>query len=683
MFVILTADWFIWFLVITSVLLMILITTTSWKNTSFRPRLYWSWIILVFAIISGLLCIRWAVESTKRNLQDKLSDLAKTMAITVENMGHENISSDTLEFDPVCINIKRLMKQWVCNIPSVASVYTLRKNDQGEFIFAVDVGQDKNNDGKLEGEDEKGGAFGEVYETNVDDVPEFVSAFEGEAGFNNVPVEDFYGIWVTATEPVFDSNGNVEAILGVDFWANEWLAEISGSKFWPVLFFMLFLVFFFVVQYFVVQHHQIEEQLRSNAADLEKTVSDLTEANRKADAAVKAKGDFLANMSHEIRTPMNAILGFADIIGRKLLQRCLPEELPQYKDTLRLISNSGNDLLTIINDILDFSKADNQQINLENIPISVRRLIENVYLTMQKRLGDNPNVDLIFEPVGPIPEKILGDPTRIRQILNNLIGNAIKFTKEGSIKVQYGLDAEYTQQDQDAESNLLHLYFDITDTGIGIDKEGILRLFKPFSQADSSLTRRFGGTGLGLAISKRLAVMMGGDVTVKSKPGVGSTFRFTLVTTEFFGNTEDSTVEQLRPETSERAGVRLDDCRILAVEDGRVNQIVISAQLKESGASIELADNGQIALEMIDAAEKANRPFDIVLMDMQMPVMDGYEATKILRKNGFTKPIIALTAHALSGDCEKTLEVGCNDYMSKPIDFVSLITKIRSYIDNA
>ena len=684
-FIPLTATWFVWFLIFLVVTLMVLLTIYGWKNKSFRPRLFISWIALFLVIISGLSSVRWAVESTKRNQQEKLFEIAKSMAMTISYMGHEKITLETTEDDRLYIEISRLMEQWICEIPSVASVYTLRKNDLGEFIFIVDPGQDRDNNGRLDGEGDKGNGIGEVYETKIEDVPEFVEAFEGKSGFNGIPVKDAFGTWITATEPIFDSGGKLNAIMGIDFSAQSWLTEINRSRFWPIIFFMSFLIFFFVVQFFLIQNHRAEEQLRTNTVNLEKTVSELIEANRKADAAVKAKGDFLANMSHEIRTPMNAILGFVDIAGRKLLQRCLPEELQQCNDMLRLISSSGNDLLTIISDILDFSKAeaDNTQINLENIPISLRRMVENIRLTMQERLSDKPNVELIFEPVGSFPEKILGDPTRIRQILNNLIGNAIKFTTEGSVKVRYGLCSEYLQQHQNTDPKSQYFYFDVSDTGIGINEEGISRLFQPFSQADSSLTRRFGGTGLGLAISKRLAMMMGGDITVTSEPGKGSTFRFTFNAIEYFGNTEDTTVEKAEYVAPENPNARLENCRILAVEDGRVNQIVISAQISESGATIELADNGQIALDMIEAAEKANKPFDVILMDMQMPVMDGYEATKTLRQRGFTKPIIALTAHALSGDCEKTLEVGCNDYMSKPIDFQKLISKIRSYMDGA
>jgi CheY-like chemotaxis protein len=306
---------------------------------------------------------------------------------------------------------------------------------------------------------------------------------------------------------------------------------------------------------------------------------------------------------------------------------------------------------------------------------------------MQERLSDKENVKLEFKDEGGIPNLILSDPTRLRQILNNLIGNAIKFTASGTVALRYGAEAGI------ASEKPAMLFAEVRDTGIGMTPEQMSRLFQPFSQADSSLTRRFGGTGLGLSISKRLAILLGGDIHVTSKEGEGSAFTLTLPIrepgAEAIRNRNEKRQKQIgfRSSTDSESIVLTDTkplsgLNVLVVEDGRVNQIVISTQLTDAGSLVTLADNGQAAIESIGERESAGVPFDVVLMDMQMPIMDGYEATTRLRSNGYTRPIIAITAHALSGDCEKTLEVGCDAYLSKPVDREQLIHTILEICRN-
>jgi signal transduction histidine kinase/ActR/RegA family two-component response regulator len=438
---------------------------------------------------------------------------------------------------------------------------------------------------------------------------------------------------------------------------------------------------FFGSVYLTVLNQRSLEATERSAAELQVSVVKLTEAKITAEAAVRAKSHFLANMSHEIRTPMNAVMGFANIIGRKLMQRCLPEEREQCSKFVELITNSGNDLLTIINDILDFSKVESNQIEVESIPVSLKEITENIRSIMQERLSDKEDVKLEFTDEGGIPELILNDPTRLRQILNNLIGNAIKFTASGTVALRYGRVAGTTP------GQPTMLFAEVRDTGIGMTPEQMSRLFQPFSQADSSLTRRFGGTGLGLSICKRLAILLGGDIHVTSKEGEGSAFTLTLPIREPDAEAARNWNEKRQKQTGIRistdSGVTaltdtkpLSGLNVLVVEDGRVNQIVISTQLTDAGTKVTLTDNGQAAIESISANESAGTPFDVVLMDMQMPIMDGYEATTRLRSNGYARPIIAITAHALSGDCEKTLEVGCNAYLSKPVNREQLIRTI-------
>ena len=396
-----------------------------------------------------------------------------------------------------------------------------------------------------------------------------------------------------------------------------------------------------------------------------------------AKTASQAKSEFLANMSHEIRTPLTAILGFADV----LLEHGDMGDLLQAEnlEAARTIKRNGEYLLGIINDILDLSKIEAGKMGVERLPCSPFQIVEELTATMRVR-ADAKGLPLKVNYNTPIPETIKTDPTRLRQILINLTANALKFTELGAVSINVSLT-------QTKPRPLLH--FEITDTGVGMTETQARHLFQLFTQADASTARKFGGTGLGLALSKRLAQALGGDVVlVDSAPGVGSCFRTSVATGPLDGVpllTEPS--PQLRASKRIPAGsglapeVNLEGCRILCAEDGPDNQRLIIHLLRRHGALPTIAANGQLAIEAVQAAEQAETPFHVILMDMQMPVLDGYQATSQLRALGFTRPIIALTAHAMSGDREKTLQAGCTDYTTKPINRTRLIETIARHLD--
>jgi PAS domain S-box-containing protein len=384
--------------------------------------------------------------------------------------------------------------------------------------------------------------------------------------------------------------------------------------------------------------------------------------------AARVKSEFLANMSHEIRTPMTAILGYTDLLSDP--EACASDRA-DYIETIR---RNGEHLQRIINDILDLSKIEAGKMALERVACSPVQLVSEVASLMRPRaIGKGLQLDVQFQ--GPLPARIQADPTRVRQILMNLVGNAVKFTETGHVKMGLRmLDGT--------------LRFEVTDTGIGITPEARARLFTAFSQADASTTRRFGGTGLGLTISTRLAQMLGGNVAVESTPGEGSTFFLTLDTGPLEGvpMLEDPIEAEILPAAPRaRSGAtRLHlGGRVLLAEDAPDSQQLISFYLRRAGIQVETAEDGRAACTAALAALVAGRSFDVILMDMQMPRLDGYGATARLRATGYTAPIVALTAHAMEGDREKCIRAGCDDFLAKPIDPDALIETLRGYIQPA
>jgi PAS domain S-box-containing protein len=417
------------------------------------------------------------------------------------------------------------------------------------------------------------------------------------------------------------------------------------------------------------------EYLETHATELAIRTQELEQARSEAESATRAKSEFLANMSHEIRTPMTAILGYTELLLESGLSG---EERYSHVNTIR---RNGEHLLSLINDILDFSKIEAGKMTVERIACSPHRVLADVASLMRVR-AKSKGLSLSLECLGPIPRVIQSDPVRLRQILINLVGNAIKFTETGGIRVTAKLGGTPVEAEP-------CLRLEVIDTGIGMSQEQVEKLFQPFSQADSSTTRRFGGTGLGLTISKRLAELLGGDLAVKSAPGEGSSFVVTVATgpvegVEMVEGSVEALVFDHRQDAcpAEDSGDRpLGRVRVLLAEDGPDNQRLISFHLKKWGALVEQADNGQAALDKALAAWRDGKPFDVILMDMQMPLMDGYSATRKLRERGYRGVVIALTAHAMSGDREKCLGVGCDDFATKPIDKRALLAAIRSHVE--
>ena len=421
----------------------------------------------------------------------------------------------------------------------------------------------------------------------------------------------------------------------------------------------------------------------------EKMTADLRDYANKAEQATQAKSDFLANMSHEIRTPMTAILGFADLLQQQINEG--DKQLFEYSSTIK---RNGQHLLSLINDILDMSKIEAGKLDVEAIEVSPQSVISEVLALMRVK-AEEQNLPLTATITTPIPEKLQTDPVRLRQVLVNLIGNAIKFTKQGSVRIE----VSYDKQTQD-------LTFAVIDTGIGMTPEQSAKLFQAFAQADSTTTRQFGGTGLGLHISQRLAELLGGTIRYDSTYGQGSTFTLSLKAEL----PENASMVQAGPvfETVNREQARqrvastqntvdelfgnkppLDGMSILLAEDGKDNQRLINHYLTKAGATVTIVENGRRAVEALAVGGRITGqlldppPFDLLLTDMQMPEMDGYTEVRLLREFGSTLPIVALTAHAMKEDVDKCLDAGCDYYASKPINKQKLIDICKQAVSSA
>jgi PAS domain S-box-containing protein len=443
-------------------------------------------------------------------------------------------------------------------------------------------------------------------------------------------------VWLETTKtPLLDSDGKIHGVLGV-------YEDITERK-------------------------RMEDEIR--------------EAKEAAESATRLKSQFLANMSHEIRTPMTAILGFADVLSEDF-QNCPSctnfapcQRRHVGQEAISTIRRNGEHLLALINDILDLSKIEAKKMQIELSRCSPTQLVADVVSSMNP-LAAAKQLKLRTELVGPLPETIVTDPLRLRQVMVNIIGNAIKFTDQGEVRIT----ARWI-----GEPAVPRLQIEVADTGIGMREEQVAKLFKPFVQVDGSPTRKFGGTGLGLCISKLLAEALGGDIEVHSVLGQGSTFVVTIGS----GAIAEKTAVESIPEAAvspqpvaasappERIAIH---GRILLAEDGIDNQRLISFLLRKAGAEVITAENGQLAIEAVETAQETGELFDVILMDMQMPVLDGYEATRRLRAMNYTGPVIALTAHAMSQDRQACLDAGCSDYLTKPLEHRRMLETIAKHL---
>lgn len=405
---------------------------------------------------------------------------------------------------------------------------------------------------------------------------------------------------------------------------------------------------------------QIFVDLAQQKLQLQSQVSELEKLRFDAEAANIAKSQFLANMSHEIRTPLAAVMGFTDLLCQKLSHSKEDTELK------KAIDRNGTLLLKLIDDILDLTKVETNKLELDNRNFNLKELIQDIRSTLTYKAIEK-HLNLIIHDPQNCANDYCSDPTRIKQVLLNIIGNAIKFTAKGNVVVQF----EKVASDSSGDSFRIL----VEDQGVGLSPDQVAKLFRPFVQADSSTRRHFGGSGLGLVISRQIAKAMGGDLKLKkSAPGVGSVFEIQLKLQRVNISVNPTPIAEAQKATPPTPPQTFPDRSILVVDDSPDNLTMVGLFLKGTGVQLAMAENGLRAIDMV-----GERDFDLILMDVQMPKMDGHEATRHIRDRGFEKPIVALTAHAIKAEKERCLQSGCNSVITKPVSRTRLLEEIVKY----
>ncbi|TAH36511.1 MAG: response regulator [Alphaproteobacteria bacterium] len=496
-----------------------------------------------------------------------------------------------------------------------------------------------------------------------------VSILNKDAGLSDDDIYNYHYASINSTT----TQNDVQQTENFEFGQRQWVlitsAPLGGAGTWMPLFLIgltITLLVSGILYSLTITGLRAQRLADQMTVDLRQTAQQLEGAMEQAKLGNKAKSDFLATMSHEIRTPMNGIIGVADIMLGTPLNT-------SQQDYIQTIKSSAQSLIVIINDILDFSKMEVGKLSIEHLPFSLLDPLHRVMHLLESPASDK-NIRLLVNVDPNLPKYVIGDPIRIQQILFNLIGNAIKFTEQGHITTCISLVS--------GDNKIAKIKFEVIDTGIGIPIEAQGNLFNRFTQSDSSISRKYGGSGLGLSICRQLVELMGGTINFTSAPNQGSTFWFEIVL-EITTPTDDkariieSSSKQIAVDDPAAATIHhpMKPLTILVAEDNRVNQMVIIAMLKKLGHSIDLVSNG---IEAVNAVQ--NKKYDVVLMDVQMPEMDGITATRKIRetqKEGSKVPIIAITANAMRGDRENYLRAGMNDYVSKPINLPSLIEAIH------
>jgi len=599
-------------------------------------------------VLAGGLIAEWAAQARVKELEKLFAGFGPTYATELRHLGHDQVNLDTKADDPRYLEIIEREKIWLAVNPIIADVYTFRQDAAGKIRLIVDSETDYDHSGKIDNEREERTAIGEVYE---DATPKFYRALKGETVFESEIMPDRWGIWVSSFTPIFDRNGRVEAAVGIDYPAAAWLNAIGGTR-------AMCLGITLVLVVIVLTSGTFISFLAAEIEERKETQTRLEQASESAFNASAAKSEFLALMSHEVRTPLSAILGFARILADTDLN---PKQR-RYVDT---INRAGSTLMDLLTAVLDYTKFESGKLTLERLPWAPALLVHEVMQLMTLPAGEK-NLLLNFENNLPGDLTLYGDPTRLRQILINLVSNAVKFTAQGHVTVR----AEWTPAAARPDQGTLTL--SVIDTGVGIAAEKIPLLFQAFARADASTTRHHGGTSLGLAICKRLSDLMNGRLNVASTVNKGSVFTFTLACDSI----QACSLEH-RPDAGLAASMAV-WTRALVVDDTKLNRELLKVMLRRLGLEADVATGGPEALQLAGV----NR-YAIIFTDLEMPDMDGFATARALRAQepaGRHTPIVAVSARTVSGTREKCIAAGMDDYLTKPVYLPALKSTIEAMV---
>jgi two-component system, sensor histidine kinase len=597
------------------------------------------WFIALTVVIVGL-CAEWAGRARENSLRQTITSLGSTYALEFQKLGHARVTTSTPPGDPTYLALIEAQKKWLLVNPFIADLYTYRRHDDTRIALIVDSETDYNRDGMFDGAREARTPIGEVYDETT---PTFLAALEGQAAFDLSFTADRWGVWVSALTPIYDENGKVEAALGIDFPAADWITSLLAYR---ALVFAAGIVFIAVF----LSRETLVTLIRAEIRQREAAERELQRAVLAAESANNAKTEFLAVMSHEIRTPLTAVLGFASVLSETKLD---PTQ-QRYVDT---IISAGDRLVGMVNDVLDLSKIEEGRLVLDSVAWSPALLVHEVVdlltpAALEKDLA--LRCDQRFDDT----LAVLGDPARVRQILINLLNNGIKFTDRGEVILR----ASWVAPKESSDTAAGRLIFEVCDTGIGISSDKLPGLFKQFTQVHGE-TRRYHGAGLGLAICKRIVDLMQGTMTVESLLGQGTHFTISLPCARVPALADAATENSVRRSTGGTAPAVCG--RALIVDDQAVNRELLKIMLRRQGYLTDLAQTGEEALALC-----TTQAYNIIFMDLEMPGMDGFETTRKIRsaaRAGSHVPIIAVTATTAKGTREKCIEAGMDEYLTKPV----------------
>jgi len=632
---------------------------TRTLNAALRRKLWGALVVVV--VSSSAYAIRQGDEA-RDQLRRSMEGLAPTYAHELSKLGHERITLETPPDDPLYMELIERLQTWVRLNPSVHAISTIRRDEEGRLRRIV------NSESRAAAADSDLGRKGKRQPIGelCEDVPPGVErALNGAPAFDGELHTDRRGVWVNAAVPLLRGDGTIDGSLGVEFAADAWITTILGARGF-VLGFAAVLILILagssaivaILREDITQREMLSRELQSKSRSLENLNGKLAAARDSAELANRAKSEFLANMSHEIRTPMNGILGLTEL----LLQSNLT---PDQRRNLELVNSSGEALMTILNDILDFSKIEANMLAIDPIEFDPREIVGNSMKLLGIR-AQQKGLELTCRVLPTVPKNVIGDAGRIRQILVNLVGNAIKFTHEGEVAV--------TIADVSRSDDRVELLCSVRDTGIGIPADRRQTIFQPFVQADGSTTRHYGGTGLGLAICTRLVELMGGRIWVESIVDVGSTFSF-QIPCRLAG-------EKSAAQDDSRVAI-VPKLRVLVVDDNSTNRLILKEMLSAWRMDVTVVEHGRLVAEAIREAHLAGVPFNVALLDVHMPEMDGFAVARLVAGMPEAKDMITVmlsSSDAMHHRQElEQLHVGA--YLTKPVKQSELLETILGLID--